>query len=90
MQNHQIYEVDFHMYLGLHFSNECTWHQHISYIKEKAWFRINVIRKLKLKLDRKSLETIHIAFIRPLLEYRDVIWDKCAQYEKKRIGQTTK
>ena len=68
-----------------------TWHQHINYIEEIAWFRINVMRKLKIKLDRKSLETIFIAFIRPLLEYGDVIWDKCTQYEKKkRIGQTTK
>ena len=38
--------------------------------------------KLKFKLDRKSLETIYIAFIRPLLEYVDVIWDNCSQYEK--------
>ena len=40
------------------------------------------MRKLKFKLDRKSLETIYIAFIRPLLEYADVIWDNCSQYEK--------
>ena len=33
--------------------------------------------KLKFKLDHKSLETIYIAFIRPLLEYGDVIWDDC-------------
>ena len=46
MQNHQILEVDFHKHLGLHFSNDCTWHQQITYIKEKAWFRINVMRKL--------------------------------------------
>ena len=36
----------------------------------------------KTKLDRKSLETICITFIRPLLEYGDVIRDKCTQYEK--------
>ena len=40
------------------------------------------MRKLKFKLDRKSLETIYIAFIRPILEYVDVIWDNCSQYEK--------
>ena len=41
------------------------------------------MRKLKFKLDRKSLEIIHTEFIRPILEYGDVIWDNCAQYEKK-------
>ena len=40
------------------------------------------MRKLKFKLDRKSLETIYIAFIRPLLEYADTLWDNCTQYEK--------
>ena len=87
MQNHQILEDDFHKHLSLHFSNDCTWHQHINYIKEKAWFRINVMRKLKFKLDRKSLETIyiHVAFIRPLLEYDDVIWNNCTQYENNEL-----
>ena len=42
------------------------------------------MRKLKFKLDRKSLETIYmyITFIRPILKYADVIWDNCSQYEK--------
>ena len=43
------------------------------------------MRKLNFSLDRKSLETIYIAFIRPLLEYTDVIWDNCTQYEKKEL-----
>ena len=43
------------------------------------------MRKLKFKLDRKALETIFIAFIRPLLEYGDIIWDNCTQYEKQEL-----
>ncbi|MCG8032736.1 MAG: hypothetical protein JAZ03_11255 [Candidatus Thiodiazotropha taylori] len=82
MQNVEINEVDSHKHLGLYLSQDCTWHQHIEFIKEKAWCRINVMRKLKFKLDRKSLETIYTAFIRPLLEYGDVVWDNCTQYEK--------
>ena len=41
------------------------------------------MRKLKFILDRKSLETIYITFIRPLLEYADIIWDNCSDQEKK-------
>ena len=81
-QNVQIEEVECHKHLGVCLSYDCSWHQHISYLKEKAWCRINVMRKLKYKLDTKSLETIYIAFIRPLLEYANVIWDNCTQYEK--------
>ncbi|MCG8049353.1 MAG: reverse transcriptase domain-containing protein [Candidatus Thiodiazotropha endolucinida] len=82
MQNQQITEVETHKHLGIYLSNDCTWHQHIAYITEKAWARINIMRKLKFKLDRKSLETIYLTFIRPLIEYGDVIWDNCTQYEK--------
>ena len=82
MQNQQIKEVDSHKHLGLHFSQDGSWHHHIQYIKEKALTRINTMRKLKFKLDRKSLENIYIAFIRPILEYGDVVWDNCALYEK--------
>ena len=39
------------------------------------------MRKLKFKLDRRSLQTIYFSFIRPLLEYADVVWDNCTQYE---------
>ena len=83
MQNHQIIEVDHHKHLGVYLSNDCAWHLHINYIKEKAWFRVNTMRRLKFKLGRKSLEIIYTAFIRPLLEYSDVIWDNCTEYEKK-------
>ena len=41
-------------------------------------FKFNVF---KFKLDRKSLQTMYFSFIRPLLEYADVIWDNCTQYE---------
>ena len=44
------------------------------------------MQKLKFKLDRKSLEIIYTAFISPLLEYGDFIWDNCTEYEKKRPG----
>ena len=40
------------------------------------------MRKVKFTLDRHSLETIYISFIRPVIEYADTIWDNCTQYDK--------
>ena len=82
-QDFQIKEVDCHKHLGLNFLNDGNWHQHIRYITEKAWFRINIMRKHKFQLDRRSPETIYLAFVRLLLEYADVTWDNSSQYEKK-------
>ena len=60
MQNHKVVEVDSHKYLGVVLSSDCSWHQHIKYITDKAWNRINIMRKLKFILNRKSLEIIYI------------------------------
>ena len=81
MDNQAISEVTTHKHLGVTFSNDCTWHAHLEQIKKKAWQRINIMRKLKFLLDRKSLQTIYFSFIRPLLEYADVVWDNCTDYE---------
>ena len=37
--------------------------------------RVNILRKFKFILDRKTLEKIYLTFIRPILEYADVVWD---------------
>ena len=85
MDETQINEVTSHKHLGVIFSNDCSWHNHIEHIKTKAWNRINVMRKLKFKLDRRSLQTIYFSFIRPVLEYADVVWNNCAQYESNEL-----
>ena len=87
MENAEIKEVSAHKHLGIFFSNDCSWHTHIDYIKEKAWKRINVMRKLKFVLDWKALETIYLSFVRPILEYGNTIWDNCTQYEKRELDK---
>ena len=79
MIDQPIKEVTSHKYLGIFFSNDGTWHEHIDYITSNAWTRIYIMRKFKFILDRQSLEIIYTS-LRPL-EYADVVWDNCTQYE---------
>ena len=51
-------------------------------IISKAWQRIYTMRKLKFFLDRQSLQSIYISFIRPILGYADVVWTNCTKYEE--------
>ena len=37
--------------------------------------------------DRKSLETIYLTYIRPIMEYADVVWDNCTNYEKQELDK---
>ena len=75
-----INEVTSHKHLGLIFSDDGSWHELIDHVKAKSWFILNIMRKLKFQFDRKSLEIIYI-FIRPLLEYSNVVWDNWTKYE---------
>ena len=43
------------------------------------------MHRLKYELDRKSLEIIYTTFIRPILEYANVIWDNCSDYQKQEL-----
>ena len=87
MDGTQILEVDSHKHLGIIFQKDLSCHKHMVYVKEKAWSRVNAMRK---HFDRKSLETIYITFVRPILEYADTVWDNCAQYEKEELEKIQK
>ena len=75
MNNTIINQVTEHKHLGLDISNDSSWQKHIDLITKKAFIRVNILRKFKFILDRKTLEKIYLTFIRPILEYADVIWD---------------
>ena len=85
MHETPIPSVDCHKHLGVFLSNDGTWHAQLDNIKSKAWSRLNTMKRLRYLLDRKSLEVIYVSFIRPILEYADVLWDNCTQYEKQEL-----
>ena len=88
INNQQVLEVDCHKHLGLFLLNDGSWHHEMNFILEIALCRINhvnIMRKIKFKLDRTFVEIIYAAFARPILEYGDVFCDKCAQYKKMKL-----
>ena len=82
MNGTMIKNTSFHKYLGLTFSNTGSWDEHVKSISEKSWSRLNLLKALKFRVSRKSLENIYFAYIRPLLEYSDTVWDKCSSESK--------
>ena len=70
MDNQATVEVESHKCLHVFLSNDPTY---IDYVKEKALGRINVMRRLKFCVMRKALGPIYLTFIRPVLEYADVV-----------------
>lgn len=75
MNNTAINAVAVHKHLGLTINSELSWSEHIDSIVSKASKRLSILRKLKFTLDRSSLEKMYLSFIRPILEYADIVWD---------------
>jgi hypothetical protein len=85
MDNNDISIVSEHKHLGLVISDNGSWEKHIDMITEKVYKRINILRKFKLILDQTILEKIYFTFVRPLLEYADVIWDNMSMSLNKKL-----
>ena len=73
--------VYWHCQVGITFQSSATWKKHIDDIYKKACFRLLLLRQVKHLLDRYSLIHIYFAFIRPVLEYGDVVWGNCTKKE---------
>ncbi len=65
--------------------SDCSWDEHITAITSKARKTMNILRKLKTELDRKSLESLYYSQVRPILEYADCVWLNCNIQDKERL-----
>lgn len=85
MNNSPLENTPSHKHLGLNLSSNAKWKDHINEIYSKACKRLNIMRLLKNRLDRISLEKLYIGFIRPILEYGGIVWDNCTKEESNLI-----
>ena len=85
MGNTIIEEVTHHKHLGITLQQNAKWHIHIQEILTKAKKKVDILRGLMYRLNRKSIEKLYISYIRPILEYGDTVWDGCSEYEKKEL-----
>jgi hypothetical protein len=73
--------VSQHTHLGVTLSSTLSWNAHILKVYEKACQRINMLKGLKYKLNRETLNTLYKSLVRPVMEYADLLWDGCMDGE---------
>lgn len=66
-----------HKPLSLTLSDYFRWKAYITSSVNKAWQSLRLLRFITYLLNRRYLQRLHVTFIRPLLEYGDIIiiWD---------------
>ena len=63
-------------HLGIHLDEKLNFIHHIKEKISKANKGIGVIKKLNNTLPRKALLTLYKSFVRPHLDYGDIIYDQ--------------
>ena len=71
-----------HKHLGLILTKKMTWSEHILSFTNKAKKRIHLLSAFKYSMSRYALFRCYLSFVRPLLEYADIIFDNCFKQEK--------
>ena len=74
-----------HKHVGITFSSNGKWSDHIDHICKSALKEINVVKKLKYTLSRSALNKIYNTFILPLLEYACEVWDGCSKGDEEKL-----
>ena len=81
MEDKEVIQVISHKHLGINLQEDGKWSTHIDDITRKANRRVDILSSLKNLLNRNSLEKLFITYIRPILEYGNVIWSNLNHYE---------
>ena len=82
-----ILQVQSHKHLGCTLDKNLRWKSHINEIITKAGRRVDILRGLKYRFNRKTLEILYKSFIRPILEYSQTVWTNCTIGQKQAIEQ---
>ena len=76
LNNVQVERGSYQRHLGILLDEKLNFKQHIDSAISKVNKGISVIKKLRHNLPRKSLVTIYKAFLRPLIDYGDIIYNQ--------------
>ena len=82
--------VSVHKHLGLTFSSDLKWNNHVDDINARADKRLCQLEALRFKLNRKTLEILYISYIRPIVEYSDVAFDNISDGDNTRLERIQK
>ena len=74
--NNNVSQVNFQAHLGVILDVHLTFEEHLKNVFNKTKKKIGLLKKLSNLLPRQALVTIYKAFIRPHLDYGDVIYDQ--------------
>ena len=68
-------KIHSHKHLGIIFSDDLSWKNHIDGIIIKCSKRLNILKRIQRSVPRLCLENIYLYMIRPIIDYGDTVYD---------------
>jgi len=73
----QLQVVPTHKHLGMVLSSSLNWSHHIKSLVLKCGRLLAILKSYKYRWSRESLDTCYKSFIRPIIEYGNILYDSC-------------
>ena len=90
LHEHTLDTVDSTDYLGIKFTKNLSWSEHIGNISAKANKTLGFLRR-NLKISSKTVkELAYKTFVRPILEYSSTVWDPHTKKDIENIEKVQK
>jgi hypothetical protein len=77
--------VPVHSHLGVTLTPTLSWSEHINKMSSKCYKILGVLKKFKYRWTRRTLETCYLSFVRPIIEYADILYDSCGITDSSRL-----
>ena len=90
LNNNRLKNVKQHKHLGITFTQNMQWTTHIDNIVSSATTRIHLMKIVKYKWSRNSLLICYTNFIRPLIEYANVVYANLSIQDSNKLVKHTK
>ncbi len=74
-----LHQVLSHKHLGVTLTPNLSWNEHISNIISKANKHLFIMKAFKYRISRQALITYCFGFIRPIVDYSDLLFDSCTK-----------
>jgi len=77
LNGNQLKVVTSHRHLGVILTPTLNWSEHINLIVSKCSRLLAILKQFKYRWSRMALETCYKSFIRPIIEYGNILYDSC-------------
>ena len=67
-------------FLGVIIDNKINWNEHIKYTCKKICKSVGIFRKIKNKVNKKTLINLYYTFIYPFIIYCNIVWGRAPKY----------